>query len=87
MQLTATFSWHFVSNFLVAVLSEVLPGILPNQSYAICYNDCRSQSSCVAGVLGLPSLEEPQLIQFGTILFCLVLEDPLIYSLNRRVVT
>lgn len=33
LQLTATFSWHFISNFLVAVLSEVLPGILPDQSY------------------------------------------------------
>ena len=44
LQLTATFSWHFTSNFLVADLREVLPGILPKQSYAICYNDCRSQS-------------------------------------------
>lgn len=53
LQLTATFSWHFVSNFLVAVLSEVLPGILPNQSYAICYNDCRSQSLTVGRCSGL----------------------------------
>ena len=53
LQLTATFSWHFVSNFLVAVLSKVLPGILPNQSYAICYNDCRSQSLTVGRCSGL----------------------------------
>lgn len=53
LHLTATFSWHFVSNFLVAILSEVLPGILPNRSYAICYNDCRSQSLTAGRCSGL----------------------------------
>lgn len=59
LQLTATFSRHFVSNFLVAVLSEVLPGILPNQSYAICYNDCRSQSNCWQVFWACPHLRSP----------------------------
>lgn len=53
LEAIATFSWHFTSNFLVAVLREVLPGILPNQSYAVCYNDCRSQSFTVGRCSGL----------------------------------
>lgn len=53
LQLTATFSWHFISSFLVAVLSEVLPGILPISLTAICYNDCRSRSLTVGRCSGL----------------------------------
>lgn len=60
MQLIVTFSWHFVSNFLVAALSGVTWNSAKSVLLQVVTVTAGHNLSLLAGVPGLPSLEDPQ---------------------------